>query len=653
MDIRGEALLVDVLSTFLASYGDAEHERNVMPDGTLLRISQVVAALPHDRDRRDLDRLLGLIDNPLSSRFLHRQGRWSRLSHPQKIRALHAMSASPFNDVRKAFRSLKSIAGMVYSTGPQGGSGASWGPSSYPGPAALAGVQRVDNLPRTYRVDDDEEEMTCDVVIVGSGAGGGVAAGVLADAGLDVVILERARPPRPSGYTYYEDAAYRHHYVDGAMSTTSDGAIAMLAGSSLGGGTTINYSTSFAPPASLLADWDAVAGFDGVFTGNEMQKSISSVISRLGVTTAYSHPSRRDTILETGLQANAWSVETIARNVQGCDEAVCGFCTMGCPIGAKQSTAVTYLRDAARHGARIVTGATVNSIEFDGGTAVGATATVDGAQLRVRARHVVVAAGSLATPTLLRRSGVKLPALGRHLRLHPVTVVWGRFSERVNPWEGTMQARVSKEFADLDGNGNGFLLETAPIHPMLPGLFLGWHPDGVFRRDLHALGHLSPVGILLRDTGDGGRVRIRRDGSPRWDYTINAHDRSHIRKGIEVAAQVLMSAGATEVLGSSNLRQQWRSDTASGSAASFADDIAAAGLGSNRHGYVSFHQMGTARMGSNPKSSAVDGSCNVHGRDGVSVMDASLFPTASGVNPMITIAALAHRGATILADRLT
>jgi long-chain-alcohol oxidase len=247
---------------------------------------------------------------------------------------------------------------------------------------------------------------------------------------------------------------------------------------------------------------------------------------------------------------------------------------------------------------------------------------------------------------------VQLPALGKHLRLHPVTAVWGRFSERVDPWTGTLQARVSKEFTNLDGNGNGFLLETAPIHPMLPGMFLGWHSDGVFRRDLHALGHLSPVGILLRDTGDGGRVRERRDGSPRWDYTINAQDRAHFEKAVEVAAQILMSAGASEVIGSSNLRKQWRTDSG-GSAAMFASEVSAAGLGRNRHGYVSFHQMGTARMGADRRTSVVDGECNVHGYEGLSVLDASLFPSASGVNPMITIAALAHRGASILAERLT
>lgn len=652
MDIRGEALLVDVLSTFLASYGDAEHDRDVMPDGTLMRISQVVAALPHARDRRELDRLLRFLDSPLAARVLHRQGRWSALTHPQKIRALEAMGTSRINDIRRAFRSLKGIAGLVYSTASQGGLAASWAPTGYPGPAGLEGVERVDNLPRTYPIDEDTE-MTCDVVVVGSGAGGGVAAGVLADAGLDVVVLERARPPRPGGYTYHEDAAYRHHYVDGGMSATSDGAITMLAGSSLGGGTTINCTTSFAPPDSLLAEWDEVSGLDGVFTGDALRKSVSSVMSRLGVTTAFSHPARRDRILETGLTANGWHVETISRNVDACDRAVCGFCTMGCPIGAKQSTAVTYLRDAARHGAKIVTGANVQHIEIEGSQAVGVVANVDGYRLYVKARHVVVAAGALATPPLLARSGVKLRTLGRHLRLHPVTVVWGRFSERVDPWMGTLQARVSKQFSDLDGNGNGFLLETAPAHPMLPGLFLGWHPDGVFRRDLHALGHLSPIGILMRDTGNGGRVRIRRDGSPRWDYSINAHDRSHFRKAVEVGAQVLMSAGATEVLGSSNLRKQWRADSTSGSAQSFAADIAGAGFGPNRHGYVSFHQMGTARMGSKPATSVVDGFCNVHGYEGLSVLDASLFPTASGVNPMITISALAHRGATLLAERLT
>ncbi|MCH7669638.1 MAG: GMC family oxidoreductase [Acidobacteria bacterium] len=652
MDIRVESLLADVLATFLASYGDAEHGRSVLADGALKRVGSVVDGLPHDRDRRDLKRLLRLLDNPVTSRAIHRRGRWSKLTYQGKIDALRTMATSPIRDVRRGFRSLKSLSAVVYTTAPQGSLAPSWSAMGYPGPGGIGDVERVDNLPRTLTVDSDTV-LDCDVVIIGSGAGGGVAAGVLADAGLSVVVLEAARPPRPDAYTYHEDAAYRHHYVDGGLSTTSDGAIAVLAGASLGGGTTINYTTSFAPPASLLEEWERISGLDGVFTGEDFDRSVRAVMRRLGVTTEFSAPGRRDQILESGLVANGWSVEPMPRNVRDCDAGVCGFCTMGCPIGAKQSTAVTFLRDAVRQGTTIVTGARVDRVLFEDSAAVGVAASVGTHALTVNTRHVVVAAGALGTPPLLARSGVKSRAMGRHLRLHPVTVVWGRFQDRVDPWSGTLQARVSKQFANLDETGYGFLLETAPVHPMLSGLLLGWHPDGVFKRDLHALGNFSPVGILLRDSGEGGRVRTRRDGSPRWDYTINDLDQSHLRTAIEVAAQVLMSAGAIEVLGSSNLRKNWRHDDISGSAESFSQTIHGAGLGPNRHGYLSFHQMGTARMGSDPSESVVDGDCEVHGYTGLSVMDASLFPNASGVNPMITISSLAHRAAGSLAQRLT
>ena len=155
------------------------------------------------------------------------------------------------------------------------------------------------------------------------------------------------------------------------------------------------------------------------------------------------------------------------RNASGCSEEACGYCTMGCRIGAKRSTLATYLEDAAEGGARFIVDADVRLVATDTGRATGVVARVGDHDLTVRAR-AVLAAGALNTPALLHRSGSWGGAAGRYLRIHPVTALWGRFEERVDPWTGTLQTRYSDEFADLDGHGYGFRFETAPVHPPVP-----------------------------------------------------------------------------------------------------------------------------------------------------------------------------------------
>jgi choline dehydrogenase-like flavoprotein len=322
---------------------------------------------------------------------------------------------------------------------------------------------------------------------------------------------------------------------------------------------------------------------------------------------------------------------------------------MGCRIGAKRSTLATYLQDAAQRGSRIVVDADVRLIHTDQDRVTGVIARVGDHTLGVRARAVVLAAGALNTPALLLRSGLGGRAAGDYLRIHPVTALWGRFEERVDPWTGMLQTRYSDEFADLDGRGYGFRFETAPVHPLFPAAFVGWEDGPSFKRDILGLGHLAVAGILLRDH-DHGRVAIRRDGSPLWKYRISEHDRSHIREGVRRAAEWLAGAGAVEVFTSTIRPVRWRPGL--GSIEDLMAGTDAIGYGPNRTSYFSFHQMGSARMGSNPAVSVVDGDNQAHDTAGLYVMDGSCFPTASGVNPMISIAAIAHRGATRLAERL-
>jgi choline dehydrogenase-like flavoprotein len=265
--------------------------------------------------------------------------------------------------------------------------------------------------------------------------------------------------------------------------------------------------------------------------------------------------------------------------------------------------------------------------------------------VNVHAKTVIVAAGSVHSPALLLRSGVRLPALGRHLALHPATAVLANMDEEIRPWTGTVQAHYSDQFADLD-NGYGFKFETAPVHPSLQALAAPWESAAQHRAHMAGLPRTALVGILLRDRF-GGRVTVDSDGAAVVDYRLSRYDRAHLRRAIAGAAEVLEAAGAREIWlplardvryrpGPENARAQWLGR------------VDAAGWGPNELLLVTFHQMASCRMGANARTSVVDAEHRVWGIRGLYVADASVFPTSSGVNPMLTVMAIAHRAAAMI-----
>ncbi|MEX2133182.1 MAG: GMC family oxidoreductase, partial [Acidimicrobiia bacterium] len=573
---------------------------------------------------------------------------FTALTAGERADAYRTMEGHRLGVVRGGVRALKTLAAFMWvTTDDPANRPLAWGAMGYPGPAGPP-----PDIPKRLPTTDVTHDATlnCDVVVVGSGAGGGTAAGVLAAAGLDVIVLEAGGYRNESDFDHLEATAYRDMYLNGALKSTVDGGTTVLSGATLGGGTVINYTTSLATPEEVCREWDKAAGFSAVFTGQGYAASTRAVQERLNVNQSHGWPSVRDQLMEKGLRELGWHAAEMPRNVDGCRDDECGYCTMGCRLGAKRSTTLTYLQDAADHGARIITGAYVDAVTSESGRATGVTATVGQHNLTVKAGAVVLAAGSLNTPAIMLRSRLGGKAVGRHLHLHPVTAVWARFEQRVDPWSGVLQARYSDEFADLDGNGYGFRFETAPVHPLFPAAFLGWEDGTSFKRDILGLGHLGVAGILLRDR-DHGRVVVRRDGSPVWKYSISRYDQAHIREGVQRAAELYAAAGATEIISSTIRPVRWH--PGSGRPISeFMDGVDSIGYGSNRMGYFTFHQMGSARMGSDPATSVVGDSNEAHDVGGLFVMDGSCFPTASGVNPMLSIAAIAHRGATLLANRM-
>jgi choline dehydrogenase-like flavoprotein len=611
------------------------------------RLPEAVNSLkPHAR--REFLQLLGLMSNPAGGLLLYGKPRaFARLDPTGAEEALRRMATSRVGKVRTAFQALKRLVGSLAVTPAEGETTSlAWQAMRYPGPLGLP-----PEVPKPLTTTEIRADATldCDVVVVGSGAGGGVAAAVLAAAGLDVIVLEKGGYCNESDFTHYETEGYRDLYLDGARSGTTDLGIAMLAGSTLGGGTVVNYTTSFATPPQVRQEWDDEAGFRDVFTGSEFERSSEAVHDRLGVNRDHSEPSSREILMEKGFRARGWHVDSMPRNVAGCSTRQCGYCTLGCRIGAKQSTLLTWLADAQAAGTRIVVGADVRRVVGES-HAAGVEAQVGRHRLVVRSRAVVLAAGSLHTPAILHRSGVGGPAVGRYLRLHPATGMWGRFPERVEPWTGTMQALYSDEFTDLDGKGYGVKFETAPVHPLFSALLFPWDSGPQWKKLVASLGDISVIGVITRDHS-AGRVVMGRDGEPRWKYDLSKGDQAHARRGFEAAATALAAAGAIEVFAPSSKLLTWNPQ-GNESVAAFMRRYDSVGYGANRTIYGSWHQMGTARMGADANKAVVDDVNEVHTMPGLYVLDASTFPTSSGVNPMISIETIAHRGARALAHSL-
>jgi long-chain-alcohol oxidase len=608
------------------------------------RMLELLGRLASRRDRARLDAVLRALDSRAGALLLGgRPAPLSACPPPAAEAVVRRWGTSRLPLPRR----LAAAVGPVALLAAYGWPGPARDATGYPGPLGPA-----PDVPRRLapRRLDGDDELACDVAVVGSGAGGGVVAAELARSGLDVVVVEKGGYAAERDFHHQEGDAYRDLYLYALTLTTDDLACRILAGSTLGGGTVVNFSTSFPTPPAVLAEWAAVSGVDA-FVSGEVAASLAAVAGRLGVTQDQSRPGARDQLLERGLERLGWHAGPLPRNVRGCpQDAGCGWCGFGCRLGAKQSTLVTYLEDAAAAGARLVVGADARRVLIAAagpagrarGRAVGLEAVGDGGhRLVVRARAVVAAAGAIETPALLLRSGLG-GQVGHHLRLHPGTAAMGLFPEPVRWWEGTLQARWSAELRERLGP-YAPILETLPLHPGTAAAALPWRSAAAHRALMERSANLSLVGVLCRDRG-AGRVRVDRDGSPRVRYRLDADDEARMAAGLAAAGEVLAAAGADEVFSLHRQRFAFRPGDPEAHRA-WAAATRRAGFGGGRATLASYHQMGSCRIGADPTSSAVGPDHQTHEVEGLYVADASLFPTASGVNPMLSVMALAHRAA--------
>jgi choline dehydrogenase-like flavoprotein len=509
---------------------------------------------------------------------------------------------------------------------------------------------------------DEPATLEADVVVVGSGAGGGVITAELTRAGRSVVVLEAGPFVDETTMPTDELDAYDRLYLDHGLLTTWDGSVTMLAGTAVGGGTVVNWMTSIPAPMDVRAEWAAEHGIDGI-DGAEFDADVAAIEDELGVAPSTAIPPKDQVILRGGA-ALGWEAAPTRRNATDCGD--CGSCPFGCPRGAKQSGIRVHLAAAHASGARIVERARVTRVLIEAGRAVGVEAIVDQRRLVVRAPQVVVAAGALRTPAVLAASGLQHPAIGRHLRLHPVPVVAGLFDDPIDMWLGPLQAARSLQFGSGAPGRNGYAIESAPGHPGLIALALPWEGTDAHGDLLRRIRHVSPLIAITRDGGEG-RVRPTKAGGVRIDYRLDAMGMATLRHAIVSMAGMLRAGGARSMLvAGTPTRWHGRDGFASGQEerwfAAFEDELRSFDFGPNRGAVFSAHQMGSARMG----AEASDHACDPQGRvragpragsgvvGGLYVGDGSLFPTGLGVNPMITIMALARRVArTVAAEAAT
>ncbi len=615
------------------------------------RVAELVAGLP-DGPRREFGSLLRAIETPLLNLLLSgRPVRFSRLAPPEREEFLRGWSKSRLAVKRKGFHAVKRLAAAFYYSAPVAdGRHPLWDRIHYAPPEMPAGIPDPLASYAPVRPDHDAEE-TADVCVVGSGAGGSVVAARAAAAGLRVVLLEAGAWMAPPSYPRVERDAHERLFLGHGIVTTSDLAFGLLAGEAVGGSTVINWMTCLPPRPEARREWAGEGGITGA-DGPDFDRWLGAVNARMRVSTDESDVNPANDALRRGAVALGYASgsdwDIIPRNAVGC-RSRCGFCTFGCPYSTRQSTLVTFLADALASGARIYASTRADRVEVDHGRAVGVRATFqDGGRpvaVRVRARAVVVAAGALQTPSLLLRSGVRGPGVGRGLRLDPTTALAAEFPHPVRTWEGPHQTVGVYRFQTTDEGAHGPWIEIAPAHPGLSALALPWASAADHRRLLERLEHVATPIVLVRDVGEG-RVTIDAQGRPVYDYRLTDRDRRNLVRGVVETARILRAAGATRLLSlHTPLIEVGQGDRPISEAEldRFADNVTRAGVRENSIALFSAHPMGSARAGRDPRRSTARPTGEVHGVDGLWIGDGSLLPSAPGANPMMSIAALAWR----------
>lgn len=497
-----------------------------------------------------------------------------------------------------------------------------------------------------------------DVAVIGTGAGGGVTADILARAGLRVVMIEEGEYRQARDFTLEERHAFSRLYFEGGARKTEDLGITILQGRTVGGSTTVNWTSTFRTPAKTLTHWARVHDVKGLAPA-EMDPWFARMEERLGVHPWPLPPNPNNAALARGAKKLGWRYGVIPRNVRNCLDL--GYCGLGCPVNAKQSMLVTTIPAALDHGAVLATRVRAETLEVQGDrvTALRCVALeADGVRpsgrtVRVEAPFVVVAGGGINSPGLLLRSKVPDPhdLLGRRTFLHPVNASRAVMPGITDPFQGAPQSIYSDHFLWRGGvtGKAGYKLEVPPMQPVLAlsahyrfGPEMSWLAD----RFRHLQGIIALVRDGFHEESPGGRVKLRDDGSPRLAYEVSEYLWEAMGHSWLAMAHCQFAAGARRVLPVHMDASPYRSWKEASRA------IPALPRRTPNAAVFSAHVMGGCAMGEDPRRAVVNSDGRHHQLENLAVIDGSVFPTSLGVNPQLSIYALAARNATLLAKTL-
>ncbi|KAL1524311.1 hypothetical protein AB1Y20_019212 [Prymnesium parvum] len=624
---------------------------------------------------------------------------FTRLAAPDRERMLLRLASSPIALHRKTFNSLKRLTLSVALSfrHPDTGHNPLAEAFGYPGglttprggqimhtaqhvpPFSVDFRHHLHSLPPPHG-DGQPAVIDVDVVIVGSGCGGSVSAAILAKAGFSVLVLEKGPFVPPEEVSGEELDAFSRLYEKSGLLTTSDGAMSILAGACLGGGSTINWACCIPLPAAVRNEWADKWQLPQFATPSgaeelpsDFDASLLAVMERIGATTEGVVHNANNRALIDGCERLGYEWRTTAQNLKDTSSPAAGWTCFGEKTANKQGALATYLADAVLSGATLLERCyvtRVTSVGKDGDRRVsGVMARLEGGRhIQVNARTVVLAAGALHSPGVLRRSGIDLPCIGKHLRVHPVTGCLAVFDDRkIAMYEAAPMTVVSDvAAAGPKADYYGAKIECPSTHTGLMAAAFPWRGAAEFEPLMRQCNNIAAAIVLQRDGGGGGAggaVGMMPDNeTPRVDYRLSTADEESMLDAQEHVIRCWVAAGCSAVstlqmgVAVHHVAPEWRGKAAKtdGNEAleAYIRQTRAYGLPPNGAGLFSAHQMGTCRMGTSPATSVVDEDGEVWGVSGLLVADDSTFPTASGANPMVTTLAMAHMISTRLALRL-
>lgn len=507
--------------------------------------------------------------------------------------------------------------------------------------------------PRWRHIDGEtlsaDQVFEADVIIIGSGAGGGISAETLIDAGLSVLIIEEGPLRTAKDFKMREATAYADLYQETAARKTADKGISILQGRAVGGSTTVNWTSSFRTPTETLKFWAQEFSLKSC-SEKDLAPHFDWAERRLNMSPWPVEPNANNAALARGCAALGWQHSVIARNVRGC--ANLGYCGLGCPMNAKQSMLVTSIPYALSKGATLLSRVRVERLVHDGAAVRYALAVPRdshgqrraGVKLELRARHFVLAGGAINTPALLLRSHLKNQNLriGTRTFLHPVVISAAFFKEKIEAYSGAPQSIYSDEFVFKDGvDGRcGYKLEVPPIHPLIASTLLLSHDDS-HREFMSQLPHLQATIALMRDgfhaLSAGGKVGLDKFGDALLDYPVQEYLADGFRRALLTMAELQFAAGADAVRPVNKSAQSY-SSWASAKAA-----LTTMPMLPPEQQVFSAHVMGGCAFGEDRQRCVADSQGRLLGLANVSIHDGSLFPTSLGVNPQLSIYALVRK----------